>query len=205
MKSIKWNGKALFTSKIICIGRNYVEHIQELNNEVPEVPIIFLKPNSAISNEIPFCNSDVLHYEGEITFLIIEDELRGVGFGIDITKRELQAKLKSNGLPWERAKSFDNSAVFSEFIPINCDISEMRMELFINDRLVQSGGCDLMLNQPKQILNEAKSFLSFEDGDLLMCGTPKGSGPINHGDKFTGKIFDKDKLLVECSWHANQE
>ncbi len=205
MKSIKWNGKALFTSKIICIGRNYVEHIQELNNEVPEEPIIFLKPNSAISSEIPFCNSDVLHYEGEISFLIIDSELRGVGFGIDITKRELQAKLKSKGLPWERAKSFDNSAIFSEFMPFNCDISELRMELFINDNLVQIGRCELMLNQPQQILNEVKTFLSFEDGDLLMCGTPKGSGPINPGDKFIGRIFDKEKLIVEGSWHANQE
>ncbi len=203
MKSIKWNGKALFSSKIICIGRNYVEHIQELNNEVPEVPIIFLKPNSAISNKLPFCDSDVIHYEGEITFLIIKGVLQGVGFGIDITKRELQAKLKSKGLPWERAKSFDNSAVFSEFVSFNCDISELRMELFINDRLVQNGGCDLMLNQPQQILNEAKSFLSFEDGDLLMCGTPKGSGPINSGDRFIGRIFDNEKLLVEGCWRAN--
>jgi 2-keto-4-pentenoate hydratase/2-oxohepta-3-ene-1,7-dioic acid hydratase in catechol pathway len=203
LKFVKWEGKELCPSKIICVGRNYVEHIQELNNEVPEEPIIFLKPNSAISNEIPFCNSDVLHYEGEITFLIIDNELRGVGFGIDITKRALQAKLKSNGLPWERAKSFDNSAVFSEFISFNCDISEIRMELFINDCLVQNGRCELMLNQPQQILNEVKSFLSFEDGDLLMCGTPKGSGPINSGDKFMGKIFNKEKLLVEVSWQAN--
>lgn len=203
MKSIKWNGKALFSSKIICVGRNYVEHIQELNNEIPEEPIIFLKPNSAISNEIHLCNTDAIHYEGEITFLIIDNELRGVGFGIDITKRELQAKLKSNGLPWERAKSFDNSAVFSEFVSFNCDISELRMELFINDCLIQDGVCELMLNQPQQLLDEVKSFLSFEDGDLLMCGTPKGSGPINSGDKFIGKIYDKEKLLVEGYWQAN--
>ncbi|GJM04024.1 MAG: 2-keto-4-pentenoate hydratase [marine bacterium B5-7] len=203
MKSIKWNGKELFPSKIICVGRNYVDHIKELANEVPDEPVIFLKPNSSISSEIHSCVVDALHYEGEITFLITNDELQGVGFGIDLTKRELQTELKKKGLPWERAKSFDNSATFSEFVSFNCDISEIRMELLINNCLVQAGGCELMLNQPQQILDEVKSFISFEDGDLLMCGTPKGVGPVHSGDQFTGRIFDKEKLLVEAYWQAN--
>tara|TARA_R110000782_G_scaffold101417_7_gene188130 strand:+ start:676 stop:1287 length:612 start_codon:yes stop_codon:yes gene_type:complete len=203
MNAIKWNGKELFPSKIICVGRNFVDHIQELDNEVPEEPVIFLKPNSAISSDVNSSAINALHYEGEITFLIINGELQGVGFGIDLTKRELQTELKKKGLPWERAKSFDNSAIFSEFVSFNCDINEIRMELLVNDDLVQAGGCELMLNQPQQILGEVKSFLSFEDGDLLMCGTPKGVGPIHSGDQFTGRIFDKEKLLVEAYWQAN--
>mgnify|MGYP003624263646 FL=1 len=203
MNAIKWNGKELFPSKIICVGRNFVDHIQELDNEVPEEAVIFLKPNSAISSDVNSSAINALHYEGEITFLIINGELQGVGFGIDLTKRELQTELKKKGLPWERAKSFDNSAIFSEFVSFNCDINEIRMELLVNDDLVQAGGCELMLNQPQQILGEVKSFLSFEDGDLLMCGTPKGVGPIHSGDQFTGRIFDKEKLLVEAYWQAN--
>tara|TARA_R110002072_G_scaffold6364_5_gene37557 strand:- start:6271 stop:6882 length:612 start_codon:yes stop_codon:yes gene_type:complete len=203
MNAIKWNGKELFPSKIICVGRNFVDHIQELDNEVPEEPVIFLKPNSAISSDVNSSAINALNYEGEITFLIINGELQGVGFGIDLTKRELQTELKKKGLPWERAKSFDNSAIFSEFVSFNCDINEIRMELLVNDDLVQAGGCELMLNQPQQILGEVKSFLSFEDGDLLMCGTPKGVGPIHSGDQFTGRIFDKEKLLVEAYWQAN--
>jgi len=202
MKSIKWNGKELSPSKIICVGRNYVDHVEELNNEIPEEPVIFLKPNSAIANELHAFDLDVLHYEGEITFLIIDSEIKGVGFGIDLTKRELQTDLKAKGLPWERAKSFDNSAIFSNFISFDCEVGELRMELFINEHLVQSGGCNLMLNQPQQILNEFKTFLTFEDGDLLMCGTPKGVGPINVGDQFIGRIFDKENLLVEGFWCA---
>ena len=126
--------------------------------------------------------------------------MSGVGFGLDLTRRDLQTKLKSEGLPWERAKSFDNSAVFSEFVPFNGVLSDLRMELTINENLVQSGGCDLMLNQPMQLLEEAKTFLSFEEGDLLMCGTPKGVGPVNAGDKFNGKIFERENLIVEHVW-----
>lgn len=203
MKPVKWDGKEVFPSKIVCVGRNFVDHIQELNNEIPEAPVIFLKPNTSISDELHVCDSDVIHYEGEITFLVIGGELRGVGFGIDLTKRALQTRLKTKGLPWERAKAFDNSAVFSEFVSFNGDVSDLRMELVINDCLVQVGTCELMLNQPQQILNEVKSFLSFEDGDLLMCGTPKGVGPVNPGELFVGKIFEKEKLLVEASWRAN--
>ena len=103
MKSVRWDGKAVYPSKIVCIGRNYVGHIKELGNEAPQEPVIFIKPNSAISNEIHSCKSEAIHFEGEITFLISSGELRGVGFGLDLTKRDLQSKLKAKGLPWERA------------------------------------------------------------------------------------------------------
>jgi 2-keto-4-pentenoate hydratase/2-oxohepta-3-ene-1,7-dioic acid hydratase in catechol pathway len=200
MNSIAWDGKAVYPSKIVCIGRNYAEHIKEFDNEPDQDPVIFIKPNSAISNEIYSSASELIHYEGEITFLISSGELRGVGFGLDLTKRDLQYQLKDKGWPWERAKSFDRSAVFSNFVSFSGDVAGLRMELYINDVLVQVGGYDLMLSKPAQMLSECKSFLTFEDGDLLMTGTPKGVGPVKSGDRHLGKIFDKDKLLVEGSW-----
>lgn len=108
MKPVKFDGRNVYPSKIVCIGRNYVEHIEELNNEIPKEPVIFIKPNSAISNDIYFNKKDVIHFEGEISFLVKSDKPIGVGFGLDLTKREVQSKLKAKGLPWERAKSFDN-------------------------------------------------------------------------------------------------
>ena len=200
MKSVSWDGKAVYPSKIVCIGRNYVDHIKELDNEVPQEPVIFIKPNSAISNEIHSGKSEAIHFEGEITFLINSGELRGVGFGLDLTKRDLQYELKTKGWPWERAKAFDRSAVFSDFVTLNGNVSDLRMELHINGALVQFGGHDLMMNKPGRIFNEAKSFLSFEDGDLLMTGTPKGVGSVNSGDRYLGKIFEKEKLIVQGSW-----
>jgi 2-keto-4-pentenoate hydratase/2-oxohepta-3-ene-1,7-dioic acid hydratase in catechol pathway len=200
MKSVTWGGKAVYPSKIVCIGRNYAEHIKEFDNEASQEPVIFLKPNSAISGDVHSSKSELVHYEGEITFLISSGELAGVGFGLDLTKRDLQYELKNKGWPWERAKAFDRSAVFSEFVSFNGDISDLRMEFYINDVLVQFGNHDLMLNKPPQLLSEAKSFLSFEDGDLLMTGTPKGVGSVDSGDRYLGKIFEKEKLIVEGSW-----
>lgn len=200
MRSVIYDGQSVSPSKIVCVGRNFTDHIKELNNKISDQAVFFIKPNSSISHEIHTRKSELVHYEGEISFLIDNGELGGVGFGIDLTRRDLQIKLKSEGLPWERAKSFENSAVFSEFVPVSGVLSDLRMELTINEILVQSGGCDTMLNQPDQLLKEAKTFLSFEDGDLLMCGTPKGVGPVNAGDRFNGKIYTKEKLLVECVW-----
>ena len=200
MKSIRLDGKEIYPSKIVCIGLNYVEHIKELENEVPKEPVFFLKPNSSIACGIHSSQPDLIHYEGEISFLVKSGELSAVGFGLDLTKRTLQSKLKAAGLPWERSKAFDQSAVFSEFVTFNGNINDLRMELYINRVLVQQGGYDLMLNKPIDMLNEAKSFLSFEDGDVLMSGTPKGVGPVKPGDAFAGKIFEKEKLVVEGFW-----
>ena len=169
---------------------------------VSEEPVVFIKPNSSISNVIYSNKDDVIHYEGELTFLISSGEIRGVGFGIDLTKRELQTKLKAHGLPWERAKSFDNSGVFSEFVTFS-NISEFRLELYQNGSLVQYGCYELMLNKPNFLLSDTKRFISFEDGDLLMTGTPKGVGQVNSGDKFLGKVIEKEKIIVEDSWVVN--
>jgi 2-keto-4-pentenoate hydratase/2-oxohepta-3-ene-1,7-dioic acid hydratase in catechol pathway len=200
MKSIKLDGKDIYPSKIVCIGRNYVDHIEELDNEVPTEPVIFIKPNSSIASGIYFNKNDVIHFEGEIAFVVLSGKLFGVGFGLDLTKREVQSELKANGLPWERAKSFDNSAVFSDFVSFNGSIKDLRMELYINNCLAQQASYEVMINKPNDILSEVNSFLSIEDGDLIMTGTPKGVSAIRVGDTFSGKIYEKQKLIIEGFW-----
>jgi 2-keto-4-pentenoate hydratase/2-oxohepta-3-ene-1,7-dioic acid hydratase in catechol pathway len=200
MKSVILDGKKVQPSKIICIGRNYVDHIRELGNEIPREPVIFLKPNSAVADEIRSSDVEEIHYEGELTLLLGAGEPVAVGFGLDLTKRLMQTRLKSKGLPWERAKAFDGAAVFSEFVSYSGPINDLRLELYINGRLAQQGGCELMMHKPDAILQEVKTFLSLEDGDLVMTGTPGGVGPVHRGDTFTGKIFDNSQLIVEASW-----
>jgi len=200
MKPVKLDGKDFFPSKIICIGRNYVDHIRELGNEIPEEPVIFIKPNSAISAEIHSGKPGEIHFEGELSMMIRGGKLAAIGFGLDLTKRGLQSSLKAGGLPWERSKAFDGAAVFSDFVTFGGTVNDLRIELFINDRLVQQGGCELMMYKPDEILAEIKTFLSLEDGDLIMTGTPAGVGPVHAGDRFNGKVFEKDELVVESSW-----
>jgi 2-keto-4-pentenoate hydratase/2-oxohepta-3-ene-1,7-dioic acid hydratase in catechol pathway len=200
MNSIKYDGKDIYPTKVVCIGLNYADHIKEFDHGVSEDVVIFMKPNSAVSNDVCSSDEDVIHYEAEISFMIDAGQIRAVGFGLDLTKRELQYRLMEKGWPWERAKSFDGAAVFSEFVPFEGDISALRMEFYINDVLVQFGGYDLMLNKPEQMLKEVISFLTIEDGDLLMTGTPKGVGPVKAGDHYHGKIFENARLIVEGFW-----
>ena len=130
--------------------------------------------------------------------MVIGGEIVGVGFGLDLTLRDVQEELKVAKLPWERAKAFDNSAVFSKFLPIKQDdIQRVHVQLFINGELRQDGDYELMLNKPQEILDEAKKLFSFEDGDILMSGTPKGVGEFKIGDEFVGKILLDKKVLIE--------
>ena len=131
MKSVKRDGKNIYPSKIVCIGRNYVDHIRELGNEVPTEPVIFLKPNSAISETIHSNKTGAIHYEGEITFMVVSGELAAVGFGLDLTRRELQTRLKEKGLPWERSKAFDGAAVYSEFVAFERGTGNLTLELLM--------------------------------------------------------------------------
>ena len=200
MNNINYQGQKIQPSKIVCIGKNYMAHIEELNSAVPEEPVIFMKPNSAISNEITFDSEEEIHYEGEICLLIKDQKISAVGIGLDLTKRNVQTKLKKKGLPWERAKAFDGSALYSEFIPFSDKLETLRLELSINGELKQQGGYELMLFKPDVILQEVKRFFTMEDGDIIMTGTPSGVGAINAGDEFVGKVFSGDNLLVEHSW-----
>ena len=188
-------------SKVVCIGRNYVEHIEELGNETPESMVVFNKPNSAITDTLRFISEDT-RFEGEICFLIQDREIAGIGFGLDLTKAEIQNRMKEKGLPWERAKAFDDSAVLGEFVPFRGDLKALRMELFINGRLVQFADYALMIYKPLEMLAEIENFMSFEDGDIVMSGTPKGVSTYKRGDKFTGRVYEGERVLVESSWRV---
>jgi len=202
MKYINYKNEKIFSSKIICIGRNYVDHIKELNNEIPESIVIFNKPNSAISKELKEFNEQI-RYEGEISFLIKNSLIEGIGFGLDLTKIETQNNLKNKGLPWEKAKAFDGSAVFTKFIPFDInEIEKLTMVLYINDKIAQEASFELMIHKPLSILKSIKSFMSLEDGDIIMSGTPKGVGTYKVGDVFVAKLYCDNKLILEESFNV---
>ncbi|MCP4184380.1 MAG: fumarylacetoacetate hydrolase family protein [Hyphomicrobiales bacterium] len=202
MKTVVVNDRRIVPSKIVCVGRNYVEHIEELGNEIPDEMVIFSKPNSAITDELQAFHHEQLHYEGELSFVFENGRFTAVGFGLDLTKRDLQSKLKKKGLPWERAKAFDGSVLFSKFVPIQDNLSSLSLELEINGLQIQSGGVQLMMNKPNDILAEILKFMTLNNGDIVMTGTPKGVGIINPGDKFVGRIKDNNKVTVHRSWIA---
>ncbi|TEW54355.1 FAA hydrolase family protein [Psychromonas sp. RZ22] len=202
MQSVLLNGQKITPSKVVCIGRNYVEHIEELNNEVPTEPVIFVKPNSAISDEIATHPIDAVHYEAELSLIIKDNQFMAAGIGLDLTKREVQSRLKEKGLPWERAKAFDKSAVFSEFVSLDNtnDVKLLRLVLLINDQVIQQADYDLMIYKPADIVKQVSEFMSFENNDILMTGTPKGVGKINLGDRFTSQLYNQDELLITQTW-----
>ena len=199
MNSIQYQNREITPSKIVCIGRNYVEHIEELNNEVPENMVVFNKPNSAVRSKLNYFSASC-RFEGEICFLIMRGKIEAVGFGLDLTYADIQNRLKKKGLPWERAKAFDGSAVLSKFVLLEDDLESLRMELYINDKLVQFANYDLMIYKPLNMIEEIKSFMHLEDGDVIMSGTPKGVATYSVGDKFVGKIYAGEKLLVKSMW-----
>jgi 2-keto-4-pentenoate hydratase/2-oxohepta-3-ene-1,7-dioic acid hydratase in catechol pathway len=202
MNVVMFGNREIQPSKVVCIGRNYVDHIKELGNDVPAEPVIFMKPNSAISTDLRSNLERNLQYEAEISFIVESGRLAGVGFGLDLTGRNDQTRLKSAGLPWERAKAFDGSAVFSEFVSVKGELADLRISLDVNGTTVQEGGCHLMIHQPNDILDEVGTFLTMEDGDILMTGTPAGVGVVSPGDDFSGKIFVPGEVLVERTWRA---
>jgi 2-keto-4-pentenoate hydratase/2-oxohepta-3-ene-1,7-dioic acid hydratase in catechol pathway len=201
MNSIKFGDKIIAPSKVVCIGRNYVEHIEELGNEMPENMVIFNKPNSAISDRLVY-RGDQCRYEGEICLLIEDRQVSGIGFGLDLTYAQTQNELKKKGLPWERAKSFNSSAVLSDFVPFDGDITKIGFEMYIEGELAQSATYDLMMHKPDDMLSEISSFMTLEDGDIIMTGTPKGVGYYSIGDKFEAKITCGNEVLLECEWVA---
>ena len=201
MQTVKYENLHVEVSKVICIGRNYVEHIEELGNEIPSSMVVFNKPNAAITDRLCYF-SEQCRFEGEICFLIRNNQIEGIGFGLDLTHADVQNYLKSKGLPWERAKAFDRSAVLSEFVPYDGDITTLEMKLFKNDSLVQFATYNLMMYKPAVILSEIQSFMTFEDNDIIMSGTPKGVGTYSVGDRFVGQVFSNETLLLEKSWIA---
>lgn len=203
MNSVRLGDKLITPSKLLCIGRNYVAHINELNNTIPEQMVVFNKPNSCITSTLSSFHQERLHYEVEICFLIEEEQLSAVAIGFDLTKRDLQSELKSKGLPWERAKAFDGSAVFSRFIPLaDIDSNQLQIELFINSMRVQCGQVSQMIYSPETILADLKSYTQLYDGDVIMTGTPQGVGEIHMGDIFLSRLKLDGKTLIEAEWVA---
>ena len=205
MKTLKLDSTSFAPSKIVCVGRNYLEHIHELGSEVPDAMVIFNKPNSAISDRLASeIDGETLHYEGEICFSVLNCKLHGVGFGIDLTRRGLQSKLKTKGLPWERAKAFDGAACFSDFVSLgNTDLSSLMLELDVDGELRQQGGYELMIHKPDQVLAGILEFMQLEDGDIIMTGTPKGVGPVLAGEVFSGRVLAGEQILVNHEWQAD--
>ncbi len=197
--------------KIICVGRNYAEHIAELNNQTPDSPVIFLKPETAqirLGDDFyyPDFSKDV-HYEVELVVKIdkvgknIEEKFAHkyyseIGIGIDFTARDLQSELKAKGLPWELAKAFNGSAPVSEFVPVSdfADIQDINFSLDVNDETRQSGNSSMMIYRINYLISFVSRFFMLKKGDLIFTGTPKGVGPVKVGDKLTASIEGKKML-----------
>ncbi len=200
--------------KIICIGRNYTDHIAELDNERPEHPIIFMKPDTAIllKNQpffIPEFSNDV-HHEVEILVKISRvgkhidrkfahkyyDE---ISLGIDFTARDLQQELKSKGLPWEKAKSFDGAAVIGNFISKETfkDVNEIEFSLQKNEEVVQKGNTNLMLWKIGALIEYISKYFTLKIGDIIFTGTPSGVAKVNPNDRLTGFIEEKEIFSIK--------
>ena len=197
--------------KIICIGRNYVEHIKELNNAIPDEPVIFIKPDNALlRNNAPFFIpefSNDVHYEVELVVKICKigkhiplqfasDYYQEISLGIDFTARDVQSKLKEKGLPWEKAKGFDHSAVIGSFFPKeHFTLNDLNFSLLKNGEAVQQGNTQQMIHSIDQIISHVSEYFTLKIGDYIFTGTPAGVGPVAPEDHLQGfietqKIFD---------------
>lgn len=201
MNQIFLGNQKLTPSKIVCVGRNYTEHIEELGNETPENMVLFNKPNSAIADNLYYF-SENCRFEGELCLLITDNQISALGLGLDLTHADIQNKLKAKGLPWERAKAFDNSALFSPFVPFDGDSQNLSFELLLNGVIQQHADYNLMIYKPNEILNEVQSFMSLEDGDIIMTGTPKGVTTYNRGDKVEMKLYNNNEIILSIEWSA---
>ncbi len=202
--------------KIVCIGRNYVAHIEELKNEMPEEPVFFMKPDSSLLEgnrpfEIPAWSNN-LHHEIELVLRIaqtgkhISREQAGkyfgeIGLGIDFTARDVQTQLASKGLPWEKAKAFDQSAVLgAPFIPLTAigDLGAISFRLDINGNTVQQGDSGLMIFTFEEIIVHISKYVTLHAGDLIYTGTPAGVGPVHPGDHLKGYLGTEKLLDFYC-------
>ncbi|WP_215223849.1 fumarylacetoacetate hydrolase family protein [Echinicola shivajiensis] len=200
--------------KIIAIGRNYTEHIEELQNERPKNPVVFLKPDTALlKNNMPFYMPDFsndIHHEVELVLKINKEGkfikrefahryFEEIGIGIDFTARDLQKKCKEKGLPWEIAKGFNGSAPVGQFLPVKDikDFNDINFHLNINGEQKQKGNTSMMLFDFGVILEYISQFFTLKKGDLIFTGTPAGVGKVNVGDHLEAYIEDKKLLDFE--------
>ncbi|RDV15885.1 FAA hydrolase family protein [Pontibacter diazotrophicus] len=200
--------------KILAIGRNYAEHIAELNNEVPEEPVIFFKPDTAVlRNNEPFYYPEYtndVHYEAELILRISREGKNidkkfaykyydSIGLGIDFTARDLQSKAKAKGLPWALAKGFNGSAPISDFLPLDQfpDLQNINFKLEVNGETKQQGNSKMMLHTFDDIIAYISRFITLKTGDIIFTGTPAGVGPVQIGDRLEGYVEDKKLLDFE--------
>ena len=197
--------------KVICVGRNYTAHAKELNNAIPTEPVIFLKPDTALIPKrqpffYPSFSTDV-HYEAELVVRInrvgkhIQEKFAHkyyseLSLGIDFTARDLQAKLKEKGLPWEKAKAFDGSAPVGKFLnkSVFNDLGNLDFSLKINDEVRQNGNTADMLFSIDKLIAYISQYFTLKIGDLIFTGTPEGVGPIHKGDHLQGFIAENKVL-----------
>ena len=199
--------------KIVCIGRNYAAHARELNNEIPEEPVIFIKPDSAVlRNNAPFYipgfTLDV-HYEAEIFVRINKtgksipvqfaaNYYTEIGLGVDFTARDVQSKLKAKGLPWEKSKGFDHSAVIGKTFPkSDFHSNEIHFSLLVNGELRQTGNSKNMIYTIDQIISHVSEYFQLKAGDLIFTGTPEGVGPVKKGDVLEGFLEQQQAFRFE--------
>ncbi|WP_353083366.1 fumarylacetoacetate hydrolase family protein [Flavobacterium sp.] len=200
--------------KIICIGRNYVKHIEELNNDRPDEPVVFLKPDSSILlKQHPFVIpefTDDVHHEVELLVKInkvgkyIEPKFASnyydeIGLGIDFTARDLQAKLKEKGLPWEKAKSFDGSAVIGEFYPKSDSksLEDLEFKLVKNGEIVQLGNTKHMIWKIDELISHVSEYFTLKKGDIIFTGTPEGVAAVKPNDILEGYLEDKKSFRIQ--------
>jgi 2-keto-4-pentenoate hydratase/2-oxohepta-3-ene-1,7-dioic acid hydratase in catechol pathway len=198
--------------KCFCIGRNYPLHAQELGNPIPQEPIIFLKPHTAILPpgkpfQIPDFSHEI-HYECEVVIQMhhipanakrseIHSYIKGIGLGIDFTARDLQQKLKTQGLPWELAKAFDGSAAISPLLPPHTVTMPITFALFRNGHCVQQGNTKDMCFPIDELIRFISRYFTIEEGDLLFTGTPPGVGKVESGDHLEGYLNGQKLLDVK--------
>ncbi len=199
--------------KIICIGQNYTEHIKELNGKQQEDPVIFLKPDTSIllKNQPFFIPdfSDEVHHEIELIIKInkvgkyIEEKFAHkyfdqISVGIDFTARDIQKKMKANGLPWEVSKAFDGSAVIGKWISKSeIDLKNVDFSLTVNDEVIQSGNTSLMIHSVDKIISYVSQFFTLKIGDIIFTGTPAGVAKVNENDKLKGFIQTQQLLDIK--------
>ncbi|WP_347922354.1 fumarylacetoacetate hydrolase family protein [Pontimicrobium sp. SW4] len=199
--------------KLICIGRNYTKHIEELENEKPKDPVVFLKPDTSILLKkqpffIPDFSNDV-HHEVEILVKInkvgkyIDRKFAhkyydDIGLGIDFTARDLQSQLKAKGLPWEKAKAFDGAAVIGKWLPKSGfnDVNNIRFSLYKNDAIVQDGNTNLMLWKIDELIEYVSKYFTLKIGDIIFTGTPAGVGKVVANDKLKGFIENEEMFSI---------
>ena len=201
--------------KVVCIGRNYLNHIRELGNSIPDQALLFMKPSTALTSfDKPLCiptNLGACHNEVELALLIkstivnesnpvvLSDMIWGLGLGLDLTLRDLQTSLKSSGQPWERAKAFDGSCPISSFIPLAEfeDINDLDFSLSVNGKVRQQGNTANMMRSIEALIHEITESFTLLPGDIILTGTPAGVGELKSGDKLALSLANRYKFACE--------